>query len=85
MSLSGLADRFAASRIFAVSSAIGAASNAAFIAFGMPLEVALALRFVVGLSLAGIYPLGMKLVVTWSHGNGRWPQPPSWQSRAACW
>jgi hypothetical protein len=69
MSLSGLADRFAASRIFAMSSAIGAASNAMFITFGMPLEVALALRFFVGLSLAGIYPLGMKLVVTWSRGG----------------
>lgn len=66
VSLTGLADRFAASRIFAVSSAIGAAANAAFVAFGMPLEVALALRFFVGASLAGIYPLGMKLVVTWS-------------------
>lgn len=69
VSLAGLADRFAASRIFAVSSAIGAASNAALIAFGMPLEVVLTLRFIVGLSLAGIYPLGMKLVVTWSRGG----------------
>lgn len=69
VSLSGLADRFAASRIFVVSSAIGAACNAAFIAFDMPIEFALALRFLVGVSLAGIYPLGMKLVVTWSRGS----------------
>lgn len=69
VSLSGLADRFAASRIFAVSSAIGAASNAAFIAFGMSMGIGLALRFVVGVSLAGIYPLGMKLVVTWSRSD----------------
>lgn len=67
VSLSGLADRFAASRIFVVSSVIGATTNAAFVVFGMSLEVALALRFIVGISLAGIYPLGMKLVVTWSH------------------
>jgi MFS family permease len=64
-SLSGLADRYPASRIFAVCALLGAAANAAFALFAHGLESGLALRFVVGLSLAGVYPLGMKLVVSW--------------------
>lgn len=63
--LTGLADRFAASRIFAVCALIGAGANAVFALFADGIASALALRFVVGLSLAGVYPLGMKLVVSW--------------------
>ena len=65
-SLSGLADRFAASRIFASCALLGAVLNAAFAWWASGLESALALRFAVGLCLAGIYPLGMKLVVSWA-------------------
>lgn len=61
----GLADRFAASRIFAVASVAGAAFNAAFALLSGGLSSALVYRFLVGLSLAGIYPLGMKLIVSW--------------------
>jgi len=63
--LSGLADRFPASRIFAVASVLGAAFNAGFALFSTGLASALAYRFAVGLTLAGIYPLGMKLIVSW--------------------
>ena len=63
--LSGLADRFAASRIFAVCAVIGAAANAGFALLAGDLGAGLAWRFVVGLALAGVYPLGMKLVVSW--------------------
>lgn len=63
--LTGLADRFAASRIFAVCAVIGASANAAFALLAEGMASALVLRFVVGLSLAGVYPLGMKLVVSW--------------------
>lgn len=64
--LSGLADRYAASRIFVASAVLGAAFNAAFAfgAHGMP--SAAVLRFLVGVCLAGIYPLGMKLIVSWT-------------------
>lgn len=65
IALSGLADRFAASRIFAVSALLGALSNAAFALLAQGLDTALPLRFAVGLALAGVYPLGMKLVVSW--------------------
>ena len=64
-SLSGLADRFAASRIFALCAVIGAAANSGFALLAGDLEAGLAWRFVVGLALAGVYPLGMKLVVSW--------------------
>src|SRR5574337_418256 len=53
-SLSGLADRFAASRIFAVCAVLGAAANAAFALLAGGLGSGLALRFLVGLSLAGV-------------------------------
>ena len=63
--LSGLADRFAASRIFAVCAVLGAAANAGFALLAQGLGEGLAWRFAVGLALAGVYPLGMKLVVSW--------------------
>lgn len=63
--LSGLADRFSASRIFALCAVAGALVNAAFVFSGGHLGIALALRFAVGFTLAGVYPLGMKLVVSW--------------------
>jgi MFS family permease len=63
--LSGLADRFAASRIFAVCAVLGAAANAGFVLLAHGLGEGLGWRFVVGLALAGVYPLGMKLVVSW--------------------
>lgn len=64
--VSGLADRFAASRIFAVSAVIGALANAAFAGLATDIDSGLIYRLIVGLSLAGIYPLGMKLVVSWA-------------------
>ncbi|MBS1144169.1 MAG: Major facilitator superfamily 1 [Proteobacteria bacterium] len=63
--VSGLADRFAASRIFAVCAVLGAACNAAFALFADGMGAAMPLRFAVGFCLAGVYPLGMKLVVSW--------------------
>jgi MFS family permease len=63
---SGLADRFAASRIFVVSALAGAVCNAAFAFGAQGLGVGAVLRFCVGLCLAGVYPLGMKLVVSWA-------------------
>jgi predicted MFS family arabinose efflux permease len=66
ISLSGFADRHAASRIFAVAALGGALANAAFTLVDGNMGAALALRFATGLALAGIYPLGMKLVVSWA-------------------
>lgn len=64
--LSGLADRYSASRIFAVCAMFGALANAAFAWFGDDMSAGLGLRFLTGLALAGVYPIGMKLVVSWA-------------------
>lgn len=64
--LSGIADRFAASRIFAVCAVAGAATNAGFAWLATGLGDAWVWRFATGVALAGIYPLGMKLVVSWA-------------------
>jgi MFS family permease len=63
--LGGLADRFPASRIFVVSACLGAVFNACFALFSHGLMSAAVFRFLVGICLAGIYPIGMKLVVSW--------------------
>ena len=64
--LSGLADRFPASRIFAVCAVGGAAANAGFALAASGLADGWVWRFATGVALAGIYPVGMKLVVSWA-------------------
>ncbi len=64
--LSGLADRFAASAIVAACACLGAATNAGFALAATGLADAVVYRFATGIALAGIYPLGMKLVVSWA-------------------
>lgn len=63
---SGLADRLLANQLFAMAAVCGAIINAAFIFSLESLTGAILLRFMTGLCLAGIYPLGMKLVVSWT-------------------
>ncbi len=65
-SLSGIADRFPASRIFGASAVLGALFNAGFALLASDIPGAAVYRFAVGLCLAGIYPLGMKLIVGWA-------------------
>ncbi len=64
-SLSGWADRFSASKIFAICSFAGAIFNGCFALLSVGMPSAIFYRFLVGLALAGIYPLGMKLIVSW--------------------
>ncbi|MGC8120383.1 MFS transporter [Marinobacter sp. VGCF2001] len=66
LAVTGLADRYGASRIFLVSSVFGALSNAGFVWAAGHDPANAVLRFATGLSLAGIYPLGMKLVIAWT-------------------
>ena len=65
-SLSGLADRFPASRIFGACALLGALANTCFALAAHGIVDGSLYRFVTGFALAGIYPLGMKLVVTWA-------------------
>ncbi|WP_199452869.1 MFS transporter [Marinobacter sp. bablab_jr008] len=66
LAVTGLADRFGASRIFLISSLLGALANAGFVAVAGVFPLDSLLRFATGLCLAGIYPLGMKLVIAWT-------------------
>ena len=60
-----LADRVSA-RLLIAASAVGAAgSNAAFALFATGVELAVPLRFLTGVCLAGVYPVGMKLMASW--------------------
>jgi MFS family permease len=64
--VSGLADRYPASRIFLISALIGAVANAGFALWANSVAVGAVFRFITGVTLAGIYPVGMKLVVSWA-------------------
>ena len=64
--LSGLADRFSASRIFAACAVAGAAANTGFALAAGGLVEGCFWRFATGIALAGVYPVGMKLVVSWA-------------------
>lgn len=66
LSLSGAADRFRASWLFFCCAIAGALFNLAFAWLADGLAVGAALRFCVGVTLAGIYPMGMKLIVGWA-------------------
>jgi len=66
ISLSGAADRFRASRIFVCSAIAGAIFNFCFAWLSTGLVSGAIFRFGVGVCLAGIYPMGMKLIVGWA-------------------
>jgi len=60
-----LSDRIEIRRLFAASALAGAMLNAAIAQWSPGVAVTLALRFLTGASLAGVYPPGMKLAATW--------------------
>lgn len=62
--LTGIADRFDPRRVFAVFAAIAAFANLALLT-DPGAGIATALRLLTGICLAGVYPVGMKIVVGW--------------------
>ncbi len=56
-----LADRFSPSKLFFISATFGAIFNLMGLYFADKFGLLLSLRFLVGFSLAGIYPVGMKI------------------------
>ena len=64
--LFGLADRFDTRRFFMAATLVGAAANGAILVVGPDSSWALVLRFVTGMSMAGVYPVGMKLAASWA-------------------
>ena len=65
-SLLNLADRMPAHLLFAWSAVAASAATAAIAAVAHSPGPALALRFLTGFFLAGVYPVGMKIVATWT-------------------
>ncbi len=61
----GIADRFRPSRIFSICALLGALFNGLFALYADSILLGSVLRFLVGVCLAGIYPIGMKLIITW--------------------
>ena len=64
--LLNLADRMPARRLFALSAWLAALATALIPALVMGFGVALVFRFLTGVFLAGVYPVGMKIMATWT-------------------
>ncbi|MGH2542328.1 MAG: MFS transporter [Ardenticatenaceae bacterium] len=64
-----LADRVPARRLIAASALLGALATALIPMLANALPVALVLRFLTGLFLAGVYPVGMKIIATWTKAD----------------
>ncbi len=67
-----LPDVFPARIVFCVSAALAAAFNAGFALLAQDLSTALVFRFLTGITLAGVYPVGMKLVAQWFQSRLGW-------------
>jgi len=68
----GLADRLDPRRFFVASALTAAAANLAAMAAVPDWTVVAAFRFVVGACMAGVYPVGMKIMAGWAErGTGR--------------
>ena len=63
--LLNLPDVISSRRLFTASAIAGAVVNACFALFAHGFGLGVALRFLVGLALAGVYPPGMKIMATW--------------------
>ena len=66
--ITGIADRFDSRRVFALSALCAALANLALLALPVGGNAAIAMRFLTGVFLAGVYPVGMKIAVGWTQG-----------------
>jgi MFS family permease len=67
-----VADVFNARRVFLASAVLGAVFNAAFAWLSRGPGAAVAFRFLTGVTLAGVYPVGMKIVASWFRTGLGW-------------
>jgi len=65
----GLADRIDPRKFFMASALVAAAANAAILLLPPASPAVIGLRFVTGVCMAGIYPVGMKLAASWAKGD----------------
>ncbi|MCH7887479.1 MAG: MFS transporter [Candidatus Marinimicrobia bacterium] len=63
--ISNLSDRISVRKLFTISALFAALFNIAIPLLNPSPEIAIFLRFMTGMSLAGVYPPGMKLMATW--------------------
>ena len=63
--ITGFADKFKPSRIVMLCCFLGATSNALIVFEEISFTLVVFSRLVVGMALAGIYPIGMKLIISW--------------------
>jgi MFS family permease len=69
--LLNLPDIISPRHLFTLTAIAGALINAAFAWFAHDAQVAIPLRFLTGMCLAGVYPPAMKILATWfRHGRG---------------
>lgn len=67
--LLSVADRFRSTQVFLISSLVGALFNLSLIFLPESFAVLLIARFLTGICLAGIYPVGMKIAADWYKGK----------------
>ncbi len=67
-----IADIFNARRVFFLSALMGAVFNASFAFVSTGFHSALLFRFLTGVTLAGIYPVGMRIVASWFRAGLGW-------------
>ena len=65
----GLADRIDPKRFFMVSALVASLANAGILLLDPTAASVPAMRFVTGICMAGIYPVGMKIASTWARGD----------------
>ena len=64
-----LSDRGDPRRLFAAAALLGALANSLILILPPGGAAVIACRFVTGAALAGVYPVGMKLAVSWANGR----------------
>lgn len=64
-----VADRFDPKRVFLASTLIATIANAAILLTDPTTTTTIVLRFITGICMAGIYPVGMKIATTWAKGD----------------
>jgi MFS family permease len=67
-----LADRIPGPRLLFVSSLAAALLTALVPSISRGLDSTVLLRFLAGIALAGVYPVGMKIMATWTRENRGW-------------
>lgn len=67
-----LSDIFNTRKVFFVSAVLGAGWNAAFALLSQDFSLALVFRFLTGVTLAGVYPVGMKIIAQWFRSKLGW-------------